>query len=176
MAVAHLNSALYTSQLATPITMSKNGKADPGRVAKVVSGTVAVTTAYTSDAGDTIKLCRLPANAIVTSVAIVNDEIDDGSNTLAVNVGIYDLDGVAVDADAFASAVTTLTAATTSWTELRFESTVNGPESVGEELWELAGDSDDSDGAYAIVLTVTTAANSHADGDIGFKIEYSLPA
>lgn len=62
MAVAHLNSALYTSQLATPITMSKNGKADPGRVAKVVSGTVAVTTAYTSDAGDTIKLCRLPAN------------------------------------------------------------------------------------------------------------------
>jgi hypothetical protein len=175
-AVAQLNSAEFAAQLATPTTYTKNGKENPGRPLLEVCGTIAVTTDYTSDDGDIIALIRLPANAIVTSVCIVNDDLDsNGTPTLAANLGIYDLDGVVVDEDAFASAVTTLRAATTTWTELRFESGINGPESVGERLWQLAGDSDDSDGAYLIAFTVTTAAATHADGDIGYRIQYYMP-
>lgn len=171
--MANTNSDELAAQLATPTTMTKESKAIPGDTRRVVAGNFEVAAADIDADGDTVGLIRLLANAIIVSLKTFNDDLDSGAN-VAFNVGIAKLDGTIVDEDAFASAVS-FQAADVAGTEHRFESAVNGIDTLGERLWQNAGDSDDSEGAYAIVMYQTAAAAGAQPGTIAYVIEYSLP-
>lgn len=55
---------------------------------------------------DSIDLCKLPAGEVPVDLIINSDDLDShGTPTLAFNVGIFDADGAADDADAFGAAV-----------------------------------------------------------------------
>jgi hypothetical protein len=65
-------------------------------------------------------LAPVPTNASITSIKLFNDDLDSGT-TNTCDVGIYNTDAVAVDDDAYASAITDLRAAVTTGTEVAFE-------------------------------------------------------
>lgn len=153
-----------------------------GRI-KTIIDQLAVTTAMIDNADDTILFAPIPSNAVILDVQILNDDLDsDATPTLATNVGLFysgiggtqskdgNTSGTAVDADCFATAVTTLQAAVTSWTSLRFEA--DDIVDVEKEAWSVAGLSSDPGGILYVGLDLTTAAATAAAGDIVVRVDY----
>ena len=172
MAVNTSDSNLVANADASPPVMNPVGK-QGGRV-RIIQDNFEVAAEDVTDIGDIIRLARVPVNARIHSIQIANDDLDSGAGALAADLGIYDPNnGNAVkDADAFASAIGQLAAATAFGTELRWESGVNGIDTLGKKLWELAGDSEDPGGEYDIALTLTAGASTPAAGTIAFIILY----
>jgi len=127
------------------------------------------------DASDIVHLTVLPANAVVHRIALMSDDLDtNGTPTLVADVGLYTTGGTAKDDDAFASAVTTLQAATTTWQEVQNEALDIA--SLNKKVYEHAGDSDDSEGEYYLSLTFDTGSATAAAGTLAFLVEYTSSA
>jgi hypothetical protein len=181
MAATTVNGDNVTNLEASPaVTLETAGKQK-----KVLIDTVAAATTSLDETNDAIMLGPLPSNAIITSLAIKNDDLDSNCTpALAVNIGAYysgvggnqsndgNTSGTVIDADLFASAVTTLQSANANWVELLGESTVYGVEDATTELWSAAGLSSDPGGLIYVGIAVTTAAGTAAAGDIALKVEY----
>jgi len=135
---------------------------------RIACGTIALAAGDLS-AGDTIMLAPIPTAAAVTSIKIYNDDLDSGS-TVTMHVGLYTADGntTAKDVDAYASATTDLRAAVIVGTEVAFEA--RNINTMGQRVWEDAGDSTDPGGHYFIGIE-TDAAGDTA-GDLSFVITY----
>jgi len=135
---------------------------------RIACGTIALAAGDLS-AGDTIMLAPIPTAAAVTSIKIYNDDLDSGS-TVTMHVGRYTADGntTAKDVDAYASATTDLRAAVIVGTEVAFEA--RNINTMGQRVWEDAGDSTDPGGHYFIGIE-TDAAGDTA-GDLSFVITY----
>ena len=132
---------------------------------------VALATTNIDDIGDIVLMCKIPSNAVLTSVVLFNDALDSHETpTLAANVGLYYSSGSVISAACIASAITSLRAAVTTGTEVRFEAA--NITTLGQEAWELAGLSSDPNGQFYIGLTLTAAAATAAAGDVVMKIEY----
>jgi sulfate adenylyltransferase subunit 1 (EFTu-like GTPase family) len=164
--MANVNQTLVTNFLATPQVMN-----DPDNlhgVMRVACGTIALAAGDLS-AGDTIMLAPIPTNAAVVSIKIYNDDLDSGT-TVTMHVGLYTADGnvTVKDADAYASATTDLRAAVLTGTEVAFEA--RNVNTMGQKVWQDAGDSSDPGGYYLIGLE-TDAAGDTA-GDLSFLITY----
>ncbi len=168
------NSDLMANTAASPAVMNEVANAG-GRV-RVAQGQVEVDASAEAQAGDILRLARLPVNAVIKSVKIGNDDLDSGT-TSVMEVGIYDKDGNAKDADIFASASQQLRAAA-RLTELFDESAagaagaVGGVGNTGKRLWQLAGDAENPGGEYDICITHTAACDQ--DGTIAYQIEYTI--
>ncbi len=82
--------------------------------------------------GDVIPLCELPPEAIVTSIKMLNDDLDTGSPALVVDIGIWKTtkasvslddilanqdDALVLDGDIYVDGMTALQAAVTTLTE-----------------------------------------------------------
>lgn len=144
--------------------------------------TISVATTGVDNADDNILIGIVPSNAKITSIKVYNDDLDsNGAPTLAANLGLFyginnvvsgvkKTSGDVLDADAFATAVTTLQAANTSGVELRFE--VADIANIGQEAWQIGGLSEDCGGMLYIGFDLTTAAATAAAGDISVVIEY----
>lgn len=133
------------------------------------------------EAGDTMLFCPIPSDCVVLDVLILNDALDDVAD-LAADVGLYysgkggdqvtdgRTSGDVIDVDCFASAVTTLQAAVTTWTSLRFEA--DDIVDVKKEAWEVAGLSSDPGGLFYVGIAITTPAATDAAGSIVLRVDY----
>lgn len=179
MAAGTKKSVNVTNIEAAPISVLDRRVLGDGRSLDKVE--VAVTNI--DDIGDIILMCPVPANAVIHRVLIKNDDLDaHATPTLAADVGLYysgigHLDntktsGTVIDADAFASAVTTLQAANVSYVDVRNEAA--DIDEVSMEAWEAGGLSANPQGILYVGLTVTAAAATGAAGGIKMLVEYSI--
>lgn len=161
------NSDLVANFEATPKVQNATQELH-GRV-RIAQGTIAMGTGDL-DLNDIVLLAPVPTNASIVSIRLAADDLDsDGSPALAFNVGLHDLGGTVIDADAYASAIT-LGQAATVFTEYAFEA--RNINACGQRVWEDAGDTSDPGGQYYVSMVVSTAAATAAAGDLSFIIEY----
>jgi hypothetical protein len=116
----------------------------------------------------------VPSNAIITEIAVYNDDLDsNGSPTLTLDVGLaagedftsvtsstatkHSEDDV-LDADAFVDGSTTLQAATTSYTVQAFDATTFGPDDANKPAWEVLGYDEDPRTTFRIAATFAAGA------------------
>lgn len=144
---------------------------------KSIKHTVATTSI--DEIGDAVLLMVLPSSCSVHSLQFANPDLDTGTSTLRTDIGIYNgpdryiLGGVTkaayavIDADAFVAASAQLSAAG-NFTE------VLPIAHVGKKLWEVAGLASDPGVLFTLAVTVTTAANVAASGDIAVRVLYVM--
>lgn len=179
MVASTVKSENVTNIEATPRTvLDRKG----GRIKTIIDQDAIATTSI-DEAGDVMLFGPIPSDAVILDVLVLNDDLDsDGTPTLAVDVGLYysgiggsqyldgNTSGTAISATCFATAVTTLQAAVTSWTSLRFEADdITGAD---EEAWQVGGLTANPGGDFYIGLTVETAAATAAAGDVVVRVDY----
>lgn len=168
-----------SSQVVTDLDASPVVKTNPLEIGGVVREAIAVlaltATQAGGDAGSVWRFVRLPARGRVVKLEMANDDLD-GVTALAVNIGLYEVDGgAAKDADFFASAITNLQSANAAWQDETYESAVVGLEKYHQPLWQQLGDADTVDNKgkfYDVAVSVSTAATTGQAGDIALKVQY----
>lgn len=166
--------------IADPQTIIGRGMhaADP----KIIKVSQLVATTSIDEVGDVVVFTELPWNALVHSVRIFNDDLDSHSTpTLAVDVGLFKMTKAGtvtvLDADAYASAITTLQAANTVGVNVCFESGVKDIDvtDLNKRVFEDAGlTAEPTDGFCLLGLTVTTAAATAVAGDVLIVVAYTM--
>ena len=164
--MANVNTDLVTNFVAVPQVLSSAQQLHG--VKRVAAGTIALAVADLG-ANDTVMLAPIPSNASITSIKIFNDDLDSGTTNTA-DVGIYKQDLSVVDADAYASAITTLRSANTTGVEVAFEA--RDINKCGQKVWQDAGLSADSGLTYFVGLSFPAAGDTA--GDVSFVIEYTV--
>ena len=164
--MANVNTDLVTNFVAIPQVL--NSAQQLHGVKRVAAGTIALAVADLG-ANDTVMLAPIPSNASITSIKIFNDDLDS-STTNTADVGIYKQDLSVVDADAYASAITTLRSANTTGVEVAFEA--RDINKCGQKVWQDAGLSSDSGLTYFVGLSFPGAGDTA--GDVSFVIEYTV--
>lgn len=179
MTASTIKSENVTNIEATPITALDRKAGE----LKVHIDQDAIPTTSIDEVNDIMLFCPIPSNAVILDVELLCDDLDSNAcPTLAVDVGLYysgiggtqlangNTSGTAVDVDVFASAYTTLQAAKTIWTSVRFEA--DNIIDVKKEAWEAGGLTSDPGGLFFVGLKVTTQAATAAAGDIVMKVSY----
>ena len=164
--MANVNTDIVTNFVTVPQVL--NSAQQLHGVKRVATGTIALAVADLG-ANDTVMLAPIPSNASITSIKIFNDDLDS-STTNTADVGIYKQDLSVVDADAYASAITTLRSANTTGVEVAFEA--RDINKCGQKVWQDAGLSSDSGLTYFVGLSFPGAGDTA--GDVSFVIEYTV--
>ena len=152
------NSTLVANFEATP--QVANAAHNLHGVVRVAQGTIALAAGDSAD-NDIVMFAPIPANASITSLKVGSDTLG-GSCTF--NVGIYTTAGAVKDEDFFG----TLVADEAAMTDLRNEEAdIN---TIGQQLFEMAGDSNGDEAYYYIAATFSATGGSA--GDMSFIIEY----
>ena len=165
-------------QVTLPPTL-QDAKGQGARV-NVIVDTIEAATTSIDEAADVILMCPVRSNQSIVSLKLYNDDLDTGGTAGAVDIGVYNGDKAfkdgstayaafaVIDVDAFASAVTTLTAANTAGVEVRYEaaSAVSDIANASKPLWEVLGLASDPNKVFLIGVTVTTAMTTPAAGTI----------
>lgn len=180
MTATTVQNARVSGLIATPTTVSHRGCSASELLRTSVSQLAATTSI--DEAGDIILLVDVPWQAYIQSIRIFNDDLDSHSTpTLAVDVGLYKMTKAGtvtvLDADAYASAITTLQAANTSGVEVAFESGVKDIDvtDTDKRVFEDAGlTAEPQDGFCILGLTVTTGAATAVAGDILVQVTYTM--
>jgi hypothetical protein len=102
--MANVNTDLVANFVAVPQVL--NPAQELHGVKRIAQGSIALDAGDLS-ANDTVMLAPIPSNASISSIKLVNDDLDSGTD-LTANVGLYNTDLSVVDADAYASAITAL--------------------------------------------------------------------
>src|SRR5574338_432997 len=172
MTASTVSSSYITNPRATPQVLNALGASGDAKV-RVLMGTMEVATTSIDETGDVILLAEVAGNERVISIHLSNDDLDsNGSPALAVDVGLYKnvnaagTSATVVDADAYASAITTLQAAAQN-TEVANEA--RDISKIGQTVAADGGESAHSSPRF-IGLTVTTAAGTAAAGTLSWKI------
>lgn len=178
-------SAVYGTQLtlhnANPVV--KDSRSTDNYLRSAVGGIAAATTSI-DEAGDIIHLVELPTNTTIRAIRILADDLDTHSTpALAYDVGLYyggnssvqtktlgKTRGTVLDADAFASAITTGQSAAVDPVGIAWEA--RNIDTYKKPLWEHGALSYDPGGTFLISLTITTAAATAAAGDIVLEVVY----
>ena len=162
--MSNANSDLVTNFVAVPQVL--NPAQQLQGVKRIAQGTVALV-AGDLGANDTVMLAPIPSNASITSIKLFNDDLDSGSTNTA-DVGLYTTALAVVDADAYASVITSLRSAVTTGTEVAFEA--RDINKMGQKVWQDAGLSSDPALTYFVGIGFPAAGNTA--GDLSFIIEY----
>ncbi len=189
MTATTVKSTKITNLLDTTPAVFEPPRKQGGRL-RVVVDTVEAATTSLDETGDIILMLPLPSNAALLSLKIYNDDLDSGGTSGAVDVGLYNgprsfVDATAgakaayavLDADAFASAITTLTAVNTLGVEIRFESasaSVGDIALAGSRLFEIAGLATDPHSLFVVGVTVTTQMTTPVAGTITLIATYAV--
>lgn len=168
MAVANTKSNNITNADASPIV--KNSPSIDGGNLKVKVATLAVAAA--DDDGSVYRFVRVPSNAVVTKIDLLNDAITSGTD---YDLGIYqtaDNGGAVANVNAWADAVD-LSSARVTPLDVTHEAGSDCPIEYAErKVWQLAGASADTGIEYDICLTGVTVGSGA--GDITLKVYYSV--
>ena len=162
--MSNANSDLVTNFVAVPQVL--NPAQQLQGVKRIAQGTVALV-AGDLGANDTVMLAPIPSNASITSIKLFNDALDSGTTNTA-DVGLYTTALAVVDADAYASVITSLRSAVTTGTEVAFEA--RDINKMGQKVWQDAGLSSDPALTYFVGIGFPAAGNTA--GDLSFIIEY----
>lgn len=152
------NSDLVANFEASPQVF--NNAALLGGELRVAQGTIELVAGDSTD-NDIVMLAPVPSNASIKSLQVGSDNL---GGTCTYNVGIYTDAGAVKDEDFFATSV----ADAAALAELRYEAA--DLNTTGQQLYEMAGDSDDPGGYYYIAVTFN--ATGGTAGDMAFIIEY----
>ena len=164
--MSNANSDLVTNFVAVPQVL--NPAQQLQGVKRIAQGTIALV-AGDLGANDTVMLAPIPSNASITSIKLFNDDLDSGSTNTA-DVGLYTTALAVVDADAYASVITSLRSAVTTGTEVAFEA--RDINKMGQKVWQDAGLSSDPALTYFVGIGFPAAGNTA--GDLSFIIEYTV--
>ena len=165
--MANVNTDLVTNFVAVPQVL--NPAQELHGVKRIAQGSIALVAGDLS-ANDTVMLAPIPSNASISSIKLVNDDLDSGS-TITADVGLYNTDLSVVDADAYASAITALRAAVAApGTEVAFEARDHNK--TGQKVWQDAGLSVDPGAVYFVGINFPAAGDTA--GDLSFIIEYTV--
>lgn len=176
----------------TRLTNREAGSLPSARGAKakeyVAIESEAITTGELEAADNVIFDIELPSNAIISEIAVYNDDLDsDATPTLTMDVGLaaakrftsvtsgtetINAKDAVLDADLFVDGSTTLQAATTSFTVQALDSATCGPDKAESELWELLGYDENPLTTFRIVVTFAAAAATAAAGDLALRVKY----
>ena len=162
--MSNANSDLVTNFVAVPQVL--NPAQQLQGVKRIAQGTVALV-AGDLGANDTVMLAPIPSNASITSIKLFNDDLDSGTTNTA-DVGLYTTALAVVDADAYASVITSLRSAVTTGTEVAFEA--RDINKMGQKVWQDAGLSSDPGLTYFVGIGFPAAGDTA--GDLSFIIEY----
>jgi hypothetical protein len=166
--MANVNTDLVANFVAVPQVL--NPAQELHGVKRIAQGSIALVAGDLS-ANDTVMLAPIPSNASISSIKLVNDDLDSGS-TITADVGLYNTDLSVVDADAYASAITALRAAVAApGTEVAFEARDHNK--TGQKVWQDAGLSVDP-GALTYFVGINFPAAGDTSGDLSFIIEYTV--
>jgi hypothetical protein len=184
MTASTVKSTRVSNNDSAPRTVNASGK-DGGHL-KVSVDSVEAATTSTDETGDVILMLPLDSHTRVHALRIYNDDLDSGGTSGAVDVGLYNgpeafttsagtsyAAYAVIDADAFASAITTLTAANTAGVDVTHESGVSDIADAGEKLWEVAGLPEDPKRKFCVGITVTTAMTTPVAGTVTLKANHS---
>jgi hypothetical protein len=165
--MANVNTSLVANFVAVPQVL--NPAQQLHGVKRIAQGSIALAAGDLS-ATDTVMLAPIPSNASISSIKLVNDDLDTGS-TITADVGLYNTDLSVVDADAYASAITALRAAVAApGTEVAFEERDHNK--TGQKVWQDAGLSADPGKVYFVGISFPAAGDTA--GDLSFIIEYAV--
>lgn len=172
MTASTVKSAGITGFDSVPVTL-RPASAQGGKVRQYMA-TLEIATTSIDEAGDIIKMIRIPAKLRISRVDIFNDDLDsNGTPTLAADIGFYNASsGAVVDADGLGSAITTLQAANVLGVNVLFEA--HDIADLGKTAWELAGLSADPGVPLDVALTITTGAATAAAGTLSMLITGTL--
>jgi hypothetical protein len=164
MATSTLKSTAITNRDATP-KVANNARVSG---APLISAIDIVTTAAADDTSSTYRMLSVPSNAFVRGVYFSTAALG-GSSTVDIGVFRSTADGGAVvDADFFASAVSTVNAV--ARTDVTYESAVFTAAKRMQPLWQAAGLSADPGGELDIVISCqATIANAAA---MSLEVQY----
>lgn len=169
MAVVNVNSGQIANDLLTPPVLN-----NPYVAGGVYRENVDVCTAGATDsAGSTYRFCRVPSNARIGDVEVMND-----ANTVGTSYkcGLYGVNGGAIavaNADVIFFSAVTMASARNVWTSLYFPSILAGGGAVAnctKRVWELLGLSADPNLLYDVVITAVTPGT--AGGNMAVKFAY----
>ena len=128
--------------------------------------------------GDTIELLDIPADAVIKSIKLSNDELDSGTD-LIFDLGLYAINsdgtlGAAKDADVYSDDDAGFQSAQTQAEYAFDERDINTAE---RRVFADAGDTEDEhDAQYRLVATSGETAGGAQAGTLTFEVEYLLPA
>jgi translation initiation factor IF-1 len=163
MAVVNVKSQIITDLDATPVV-----KTNPIEIGGRVRAAFGVAAFAASDATSVARISRIPSRARVTRVEVQTDDLGTGGT---IDVGLNDINGGAVvDADFFASALDTDTAAVAR-TDRTYESGVVTIANTGKRVWEQLGLTADPAKEYDVTVLRNTAT---ATGNVAIWLEYVL--
>jgi len=148
--------ALKKSALATNLFAKPKVIANPGQNGQVRLYGESLTLTSDEDSGDVILMFPIPSSLVVRSVLFSSD---GGGAAGAVDIGLYTVDEnganeVAVDADLFASAQATSSAA--ERVDVIDEAGSITLDERFKAIWEAAAQTADPGAVYWVALTVTT--------------------
>jgi hypothetical protein len=163
MAVVNVKSQTITDMDATPVV-----KVNPTKHNGVVRAAFGTAAFAASDATSVARVARIPSRARVSLVQLQSDDLGTGGT---VDVGLHRTSadgGAVVDADFFASAVDTDTAAVAR-TDVTYESGVITIANRGKRVWEQLALTADPGFMYDVTITRNTATGT---GNVNLWVEY----
>lgn len=170
MAVVNVNSTQLTNFYSTPVVLSNSflsGGSD-------FTATDVCAMGAADSATSTYRYCRVPSNALISNIAVMNDANTSGTSykcgVLLPNAG-----GVVVAASdqIFFSAVT-MAAARSVWTNLLFPSILGAGGAVANvklRIWELLGLTADPSLEYEVAVTAVTPGS--AGGNLALQVNWT---
>lgn len=163
MAVVNVNSQIITDLDAVPVV--KTNQLERGGKLRFMAG---VAEFASSDATSVARVLRISSSALVDTLKFASDDLGTSGT---VDIGLYRTTadgGAVVDADFFASAVDTDTAAV-ALTDVTYESGVVTIDNRAKALWAQLGLSSDPQVEYDIVVTRNSATGT---GTVFLKCAY----
>ncbi len=163
MAVVNVSSQIITDLDATPVV--KTNQLEKGGKLRFMAG---VAEFAASDATSVARVLRVNSAALVDTLKFASDDLGTGGT---VDIGLHRTTadgGAVVDADFFASAVDTDTAAV-ALTDVTYESGVVIIDNRAKPLWSQLGLSSDPQVDYDITVTRNTATGT---GTVFLKCAY----
>jgi|SRR5215472_1329956 len=170
MAVVNVNSLQLTNTYNTPVILT--GSYLTGGMDWTATDVCAM--GATDSAGSTYRFCRIPSNALILNIAVMND-LNTAGTSYKCGVLLPSGGGVVVTSSdqIFFSAVT-MASARNVWTNLLFPSIQAGGGLVAnttKRIWELCGFSTDPDAVYEIAVTAVTAGT--AGGNLALQVNWA---
>ena len=170
MAVVAIQSTQLSNTYSTPVILTGSyvtGGMDWTATAFCAAGA-------TDSAGSTYRFCRIPSNALVINLAVMND-VNTAGTSYKCGVLLPSGGGVVSTAsDQIFFNATTMVTLRNVWTNLLFPSIQAGGglvANVGLRVWELCGFTTDPDAVYEVAITAVTAGS--AGGNMALQINWT---
>lgn len=171
MAVVNINSSNLTNAYATPPVLSNSYLASSSDF----TSTDVCAMGASDSANSTYRYFRIPSNALILNVSVMNDANTSGTSYKCGVLGINGGGVVVAGSDAILfPAGTSMASARNVWTNLFFPAVAGSSAAVAnvtKRVWELLGLTADPVATYEIAITAVTADS--AGGNLALQVNWT---